>query len=157
MSDVPHPIAILLCDDDAGDVRLTQEALAASKLRNELHVARDGDEAVAFLRRAPGYEDAPRPDLILLDLNMPRRSGHELLAEIKRDPDLAAIPVTVLTTSSADADVQRSYQLHANAFVTKPVDLAQFLAIVQEIEQFWVQIVALPSLSSERDAPRPSR
>lgn len=153
MTAQPRPISILLCDDDAGDVRLTREALAESKLRNELHVVLDGDEALAFLRRGPGHEAAPRPDLILLDLNMPRRSGHELLAEIKRDPELALIPVTVLTTSSADADVQRSYRLHANAFVTKPIDLAQFLVIVQEIEQFWVQIVALPPRDGEGAPP----
>ncbi|MBA2544652.1 MAG: response regulator [Deltaproteobacteria bacterium] len=134
------PIEILLVEDNPADVRLTQEALREGKVRNNLSVARDGEEALAFLRRA----DTPRPDLILLDLNLPRRDGREVLEEIKNDPDLKTIPVVVLTSSEADADVIKSYALHANCYITKPVDLEQFIKVVKSIDDFWLAIVRLP-------------
>lgn len=138
------PIEILLVEDNPGDVRLTVEALKEAKVRNNLHVATDGVEAMEFLRRAGGHAGAPRPDLVLLDLNLPRKDGREVLQEIKTDPELDLIPVVVLTTSQAEQDVLRSYQLHANAFVTKPVDLERFLQVVRSIESFWLEIVRLP-------------
>jgi chemotaxis family two-component system response regulator Rcp1 len=138
------PIEILLVEDNPGDARLTREALALSKVRNHLHHARDGEEAIAFLRREGGYEDAPEPDLILLDLNLPRRSGREVLEEVKMDDRLKHIPVVVLTSSQAEEDILRSYQLHANCFITKPVDLEQLNRVVQGIEQFWFTLVTLP-------------
>jgi CheY-like chemotaxis protein len=140
----PRPVEILLVEDNPGDVRLTQEALHESKLRNNLSVARDGVEALAFLRREGSYAGAPRPDLILLDLNLPRKDGREVLAEVKSDPALRTIPVVVLTTSKAEQDVVQSYNLHANCYVTKPVDLEQFITVVQSIEGFWFSIVTLP-------------
>lgn len=139
-----RPVEILLVEDNPGDVRLTREALRESKLRTNLHVASDGVEALAFLRRAGRYAAAPRPDLILLDLNLPRKDGREVLAEIKADEDLRTIPVVILTTSRAEADIVRTYNLHANAYVTKPVDLDQFITVVQSIESFWFEIVTLP-------------
>jgi len=138
------PIEILLVEDNPGDARLTREALALSKVRNNLHHARDGEEAIAFLRREGGYEDAPEPDLILLDLNLPRRSGREVLEDVKMDHRLKHIPVVVLTSSQAEEDIMRSYQLHANCFITKPVDLEQLNKVVQGIEQFWFTLVTLP-------------
>jgi CheY-like chemotaxis protein len=138
-------VEILLVEDNPGDVRLTQEALRESKLHNNLSVARDGVEALAFLRREGPYATAPRPDLILLDLNLPRKDGREVLAEIKSDPHLRAIPVVVLTTSQAEQDIAQSYNLHANCYVTKPVDLEQFITVVQSIEGFWFSIVTLPN------------
>jgi CheY-like chemotaxis protein len=138
-------VEILLVEDNPGDVRLTQEALRESKLHNNLSVARDGVEALAFLRREDPYATAPRPDLILLDLNLPRKDGREVLAEIKSDPHLRAIPVVVLTTSQAEQDIAQSYNLHANCYVTKPVDLEQFITVVQSIEGFWFSIVTLPN------------
>ena len=138
------PIEILLVEDNEADVRLTQEALTDAKVRNRMSVATDGDEALMFLRRLGRHADAPRPDLILLDLNLPRKNGREVLAEIKQDSDLKRIPVVVLTTSRAEEDVIRSYDLHANCYITKPVDLDQFLSVVRSIEHFWLTIVTLP-------------
>ena len=138
------PIQILLVEDNPGDVRLTREALGEAKVRNNLQVAVDGVEAMALLRREGVYQDAPRPDLILLDLNLPKKGGREVLEEIKQDPNLKHIPVVILTTSQAEKDILESYRLRANAYVTKPVDLEQFLKVVQTIEQFWLEIVKLP-------------
>jgi two-component system, chemotaxis family, response regulator Rcp1 len=141
---VGRPIEILLVEDNPGDVRLTIEGLKEGKVRNNLHVARDGVEALEFLRRQGTFADAVRPDLILLDLNLPRKDGREVLSEIKSDPELKTIPVVVLTTSSAEQDVLESYQLQANCYITKPVDLEQFITVVKSIEDFWVTIVTLP-------------
>lgn len=139
------PIEILLVEDNAADVRLTEEALREGKVRNNLHVARDGMEALEFLKRQGKHAKATRPDLILLDLNLPRRDGREVLAEIKNDPELKMIPVVVLTTSSAEADILKSYKLHANCYITKPVDLEQFVSVVKSIDDFWLTVVRLPS------------
>ena len=141
----PTPIEILLVEDNAADVRLTKEALREGKVRNNLSVARDGQEAVRMLRREPPYENQARPDLILLDLNLPKKDGREVLEDIKRDPDLKTIPVVVLTTSSAEVDIIKSYQLHANCYITKPVDLDQFISVVKSIDDFWLSIVRLPA------------
>jgi two-component system, chemotaxis family, response regulator Rcp1 len=138
------PIEILLVEDNPGDVRLTREALKDAKVRNNLHVVDDGVKALAFLRRAPGYESAVRPDLILLDLNLPRMSGREVLQEIKSDPRLLQIPVVILTSSAAEQDIAKAYELHANCFITKPVDLDQFISVVRSLEDFWLTIVKLP-------------
>ena len=138
-------IEILLVEDDPGDALITREALRTAKVHNALHVVEDGMTAMRFLRREPPFEDAPRPDLVLLDLNLPGRDGREVLADIKADPDLRRIPVVVLTTSSAEEDVLRSYDLHANAYVTKPVELEAFLRIVRSIDEFFVSVVRLPS------------
>jgi len=138
------PIEVLLVEDDPGDVLMTQEAFEEHKVRNRLHVVNDGIDAIAFLRREGTYADVPRPDLVLLDLNLPRRDGREVLAEIKSDPELCQIPVVVLTTSQADEDIVRSYQLHANAYVTKPVDFERFIAVVRQIDDFFVTVVKLP-------------
>lgn len=137
-------IEILLVEDNPGDIRLTQEALKDSKLQNNLSIVQDGVEALAFLRREGDYNRAPRPDIILLDLNLPRKDGREVLAEIKEDRDLRRIPVVVLTTSEDEKDVYMSYNLHANCYITKPVDLTRFIEIVKTIEGFWFQIVKLP-------------
>lgn len=139
-----QPIEILLVEDNPADVRLTREAMRDSKIRNHLSVVTDGEQALAFLRREGKFADAILPDLILLDLNLPRKDGREVLAEIKGDPLLRLIPVVVLTTSQAEADILRTYQLHANCYVTKPVDLGQFMEVVRSIEEFWVIIVRLP-------------
>jgi len=139
------PIEVLLVEDDPGDVLMTQEAFEDHKVRNRLTVVSDGAEALAYLRREGRHADAVRPDLILLDLNLPKRDGREVLAEIKKDEDLGRIPVVVLTTSSADEDIVRSYQLHANAYVTKPVDFDRFIEVVQQIDDFFVTVVKLPS------------
>ncbi len=136
--------SILLVEDNAGDVRLTREALREGKVRNNLAVASDGIEAVAYLRKEGEYADAVRPDLILLDLNLPRKDGREVLQEIKADPALRNIPVVVLTSSQAEEDIVRAYDLHANCYVTKPVDLDQFIRVVESIEDFWFTIVKLP-------------
>jgi CheY-like chemotaxis protein len=141
---VGHAVEILLVEDNPGDVRLTIEALRESKVRNNLHVARDGVEAMAFLRREGQFSDAVRPDLILLDLNLPRKDGREVLSEIKADTTLKSIPVVVLTTSTAEQDVVHSYQLQANCYISKPVDLEQFMTVVRSIEDFWLTIVTLP-------------
>ncbi len=138
------PIEILLVEDNPADVRLTREALKEEKFLNNLSVVEDGVEAMAFLRRQGKYADAPRPDLILLDLNLPRKDGREVLEEVKADPDLKIIPVVVLTISKADEDVVRSYRLHANCYITKPVDLGQFLKVAKSIQEFWLTIVKLP-------------
>lgn len=140
-----HPIEILLVEDNPGDARLTQEALREGKIRNNLHHARDGVEALTFLKREGDKKDAPVPDLVLLDLNMPRKDGRQVLNEMKSDPRLCMIPVVVLTTSEAEQDIVKSYQLHANCYITKPVDLEKFLEIVRMIEQFWLAVVKLPT------------
>jgi CheY-like chemotaxis protein len=137
-------IKVLLIEDDPGDVLITKEAFADNKVRNELSVVNDGVNALRFLRREGEYAGAPRPDLILLDLNLPRMDGHEVLANIKSDADLQQIPVVVLTTSDAEEDVLRSYRLHANAYVKKPVDFERFLGVVRQIDEFFVSVVKLP-------------
>ena len=142
------PIEILLVEDSAGDVRLTREALRDAKVQNNLHVASDGMEATAFLFRQGKHAHAPRPDLILLDLNLPKKGGREVLEEIKLDPSLKSIPVVILTTSEAEEDILRSYELHANCYITKPVDLDQFLKVVRTIDNFWLAIVKLPKLAN---------
>lgn len=139
-----RPIEILLVEDNPGDARLTIEAMREAKVRNRIHVVEDGVEAMEFLRRQGRFGDAPRPDLILLDLNLPRKDGREVLAEVKADPALKRIPVVILTTSRAEEDVVRAYDLHANCYVTKPVDLEQFMKIVAQIDEFWVKVVTLP-------------
>lgn len=137
-------IDVLLVEDDAGDALITLEAFEHHKVFNRLHVVRDGVDALAFLRREGGFADAPRPDLILLDLNLPRLDGHGLLDAIKRDQDLRRIPVVVLTTSEAEEDVLRSYELHANAYVTKPVDFDAFVRAIRQIDDFFITVVARP-------------
>ena len=141
LSNSGSPIDILLVEDNPGDVRLTTEALKDSKVRNTLHVAADGVEALEYLRREGKFSAMTRPDLILLDLNLPRKTGIEVLAEIKEDEHLKRIPVVILTTSSAEEDIVKSYNLHANCYITKPVGLTQFINIVQSIENFWFTIV----------------
>lgn len=138
------PIEILLIEDNPGDVRLTKEALRDSKVINNLSVVSDGVQALEFLHREGRYADAVRPDVILLDLNLPRKDGREVLEEIKANPDLKRIPVVVITSSSSEEDVLRSYNLHANCYISKPVDLEQFIAVVRSIEDFWMGIVKLP-------------
>ena len=138
-------VEILLVEDNAGDARLTREAFKDCKLLNALHHVQDGVEAMAFLRREGPYENAPRPDLILLDLNLPRMDGREVLEAVKRDADLKRIPVLVLTTSNDEQDVLKAYHLHANCFITKPVRLEDFLKVVQSIEGFWLSVVRLPT------------
>jgi len=138
------PVEVLLVEDNPGDVRLTQEVLKDGKIRNHLSVVNDGVEAVEYLRRQGRFAGATRPDVILLDLNLPKKDGREVLAEIKADPDLRRIPVVVLTTSEAEADVMTAYDQHANCYITKPVDLSQFEAVVRSIEGFWFDIVHLP-------------
>jgi CheY-like chemotaxis protein len=138
------PIEVLLVEDDPGDVLMTREAFEEHKVGNRLRVVSDGVDALAYLRREEPYEDAARPDLILLDLNLPRRDGREVLSEIKNDDSLCRIPVVVLTTSQADEDILRSYQLHANAYVTKPVNFDQFVTVVKQIDEFFISVVKLP-------------
>jgi CheY-like chemotaxis protein len=138
------PVEILLVEDDPGDVLITREAIESSKVANRLSVVSNGEEALQFLQRDEPFADAPRPGLVLLDLNLPRLDGREVLARMKGDPDLRRIPVVVLTTSSSDEDVVRSYDLHANAYVTKPVDFEQFMSVVRQIDEFFVSIVTLP-------------
>ena len=140
-----NAIDILLVEDSPGDVRLTREALKEGKVRNTLHVAEDGEEALAFLRNEGTYADAPRPDLVLLDLNLPRLDGREVLREMKCDPNLKHIPVVVLTTSTADEDVLRVYDLAGNCYIPKPVELDRFLDVVRSIEDFWLTVVRLPT------------
>jgi CheY-like chemotaxis protein len=144
MREVGRPIEILLVEDSPGDVRLTREALTANKIRNTLHVVADGVQALAFLRKQGKHANAPRPNLILLDLNLPKKDGREVLAEIKGDPDLRRIPVVVLTTSGAEEDILKAYDLNANCYVTKPVNLDSFIQVVKSIESFWVMVVELP-------------
>jgi CheY-like chemotaxis protein len=138
------PIEVLLVEDDPGDVLMTREAFEERKVLNRLNVVGDGVDALAYLRREEPFQDAPRPDLILLDLNLPKRDGREVLEEIKNDSSLRQIPVVVLTTSQADEDVLRSYQLHANAYVTKPVDFDRFVNVVKQIDDFFISVVRLP-------------
>jgi CheY-like chemotaxis protein len=140
-----QPIEVLLVEDDPGDVLLIEEAFADNKLLNNLNIVNDGEQALAYLRREGEYAEAPRPDLVLLDLNLPRKDGREVLQEVKTDESLRTIPVVVLTTSEAEEDVLRSYQLHANAYVPKPVDFDRFVSIVRQIDDFFVSVVRLPS------------
>jgi CheY-like chemotaxis protein len=137
-------VEILLIEDNPGDARLTQEALIEGNVKNNLHIAYDGVEATDFLFRRNEYQNAPRPDLIILDLNLPKKNGQEVLAEIKADPGLKSIPVIVLTISKAEEDIVRSYNLHANCFLIKPIDLNQFFDVVRSIEDFWLSLVKLP-------------
>ncbi len=137
-------IDILLVEDNPGDADLAREALETSKVRNSLHVVGDGEAAMAFLRQQGNYATAPRPDLVLLDLNLPKKDGREVLAEIKSDENLRCIPVVVLTTSKAEEDILKTYNLHANCYISKPIDLNQFIKVVQAIEEFWFTIVKLP-------------
>ncbi len=137
-------IEILLVEDNPGDVRLIIEAMIEAKLDNRFHVVEDGVEAMQFLRREGRFGDAPRPDLILLDLNLPKKDGRAVLAEVKADPVLKRIPVVVLTTSRAEEDVLRAYDLHANCYITKPVDMEQFMKVVAQIDEFWIRVVTLP-------------
>lgn len=141
-----EPIEILLVEDNPGDARLAREALRDSKARNKLHHVEDGVEAMKFVRRQAEYANVPSPDLILLDLNLPKKDGREVLAEIKEDPELRLIPVVVLTTSEAERDLLKSYRLHANAYVVKPIDFDRFVEIVHVVEDFWFTIVKLPQL-----------
>jgi chemotaxis family two-component system response regulator Rcp1 len=140
-----HPVEILLVEDNPGDSRLAKEALKESKLLNNLHLVEDGVAALEFLWRKGKYSDKPRPDLIILDLNLPKKDGREVLAEIKNDEDLKRIPVVILTISKAEEDILRTYNLHANCYVTKPLDLDQFMKVVKSIEDFWLTIVKLPN------------
>jgi len=143
-NDDGRAVEVLLIEDNPGDVRLTREALKEAKVHNNLSVVNDGLDAMSFLRREGRFAQAPRPDLVLLDLNMPRKDGREVLAEVKADPDLRRIPVVVLTTSKAEEDILRSYDLHANSYVTKPVDFEQFMKVVRSIEEFWLSVVKFP-------------
>lgn len=138
-------VEILLVEDSAGDIRLTQEAFKEGKLANHLHVAKNGEEAMALLRQEDSAAQDRRPDLILLDLNLPKKDGRQVLAEIKSDERLKHIPVVILTTSQADADIARTYDLHANCYITKPVDLEQFLHVVRSIQEFWFEVVRRPA------------
>ena len=140
-----HPIEILLVEDNPGDARLAREALQDAKVRNALHWVVNGEEAMDFLRKEGKHARVPRPDLILLDLNLPRKDGREVLAEIKADPDLKRIPVVILTVSKDEEDVMKTYNLHANCFIIKPIDLNQFIKVVKSIEDFWLTVVKLPS------------
>ncbi|MEW6333823.1 MAG: response regulator [Thermodesulfobacteriota bacterium] len=145
-----QPIEILLVEDNPGDVDLTRDALENSKIKNRLHVVDNGEAAMAFLRRGGAYADAPRPDLVLLDLNLPRKDGREVLAEIKTDEHLKRIPVVILTTSKDEEDILKSYNLHANCYITKPIDIHQFFKVVKSIEDFWFTIVKLPPDGDKR-------
>ena len=142
--DVHKPVDVLLVEDDEGDVLMTREAFEFHKIRNPLHVVTDGEQALQFVRRTGPFTDAPRPGLILLDVNLPRLSGLEVLAELKRDPELLLIPVVVLTTSQAEEDILRSYELHANAYVSKPVDFEHFIEAIRQIDDFFMTLVKLP-------------
>lgn len=144
MTPAGRPIEVLLVEDDPGDILITREAFEHHKIHNTLHVARDGQEGLDYLYHRGSHEGATRPDLILLDLNLPKYDGHQLLEKIKSDPDLCLIPVVVLTTSAAEEDILRSYRLHANAYVTKPVGFEQFMKIIRQIDEFFVQVVCLP-------------
>jgi CheY-like chemotaxis protein len=141
---VVHPIEILLVEDNPGDARLAREAFQDGKVRNTLHWVDNGEEAMDFLRKEGKHARVPRPDLILLDLNLPRKDGREVLAEIKGDADLKRIPVVILTVSKEEEDVMKTYNLHANCFITKPIDLNQFIKVVKSIEDFWLTVVKLP-------------
>ncbi|MBN1522585.1 MAG: response regulator [Candidatus Aureabacteria bacterium] len=143
-----RPVNILLIEDNPGDVRLIKETFSEDKFYNRLFVAKDGEEAMNFLRRKEPFPDVPRPDIILLDLNLPKMNGHEVLSEIKSDPDLKTIPVVILTTSDAEQDIQKTYEKHVNCYITKPVDLNQFIRVVKGIEDFWLTMVKLPKKES---------
>jgi CheY-like chemotaxis protein len=144
MTDTSRLVDVLLVEDDEGDVLMTREAFEHYKIRNALHVVGDGEQALQFLRQTGPFADAPRPGLILLDVNLPRRSGLEVLAELKQDPELLLIPVVMLTTSKAEEDILRSYSLHANAFITKPVDFEHFIDVIRQIDNFFLSLVCLP-------------
>jgi CheY-like chemotaxis protein len=144
LAEAVRPIEVLLVEDDEGDVLMTREALDEGKVFNRLSVVGDGVEAIAYLRREQPYADATRPDLVLLDLNLPKRDGRQVLEEVKADPDLRRIPIVVLTTSEAEEDVLRSYDLHANAYVTKPVDFDRFVEVIRQIDDFFISVVRLP-------------
>ncbi|MGB9302473.1 MAG: response regulator [Mycobacterium sp.] len=146
MTPAGRPIEILLVEDDPGDELITREAFEHNKVSNRLNVAHDGQEGLDYLYKRAPFQDAVRPDLILLDLNLPKYDGRQLLEKVKSDPDLCRIPVVVLTTSSAEEDILRSYRLHANAYVTKPVDLDQFVSAVRQIDEFFLQVVRLPDV-----------
>jgi CheY-like chemotaxis protein len=150
MTPAGRPIEVLLIEDDPGDVLITREAFEHHKIHNTLSVARDGQEGLDYLYQRGSYEGATRPDLILLDLNLPKYNGHQLLEKIKSDPDLCLIPVVVLTTSAAEEDILRSYRLHANAYVTKPVGFEQFMNVIRQIDEFFVQVVCLPPADPPR-------
>lgn len=138
-------VEILLVEDNEGDVGLVEEVFQEAKIRNNLHIAEDGEEAMLFLRKDRQFSDVPRPDIILLDLNLPLKDGREVLKEIKEDDDLKRIPVVVLTTSKAEEDILKSYDLHANSYISKPVDFDQFIKVIKSIEDFWLDVVKLPS------------
>ena len=144
-----NPIEILLIEDNPADIRLTQEAFREARLQNTVHVVQDGVNAMAFIRQTAPFQQAPRPDLILLDLNLPKKDGREVLKEIKSDTHTRTIPVVVLTTSDDEADVLRSYNLHANAYLVKPIDILQFIKMIQSLEDFWLSVVKLPPKVSE--------
>ncbi|GJL58271.1 MAG: two-component system response regulator [Nitrospirales bacterium] len=144
-----NPVEILLIEDNPADIRLTQEAFREARLRNTLHVVQDGVNAMAFIRQTAPYQQSPRPDLILLDLNLPKKDGREILKEIKSDPLTRTIPVVVLTTSDDEADVLRSYELHANAYLVKPIDILRFIKMIHSLENFWLAVVKLPPKVSE--------
>ncbi len=146
-----HPIDILLVEDNPGDIELTQEAFAESKICNRIFVVHDGVEAIDFLKRRGAFSDAVRPDVVLLDLNMPRMDGKEVLEVVKNDPDLKLIPIVILTSSEAEKDIVKSYRLHANCYINKPVDLERFLEVVRAVEDFWLSVVKLPN-RAQRDS-----
>ena len=145
MTIIGKPVEILLVEDNEGDVGLIEEVLEEAKIRNVLHVAKDGEEAILFLHREGKFSGAPRPDIILLDLNLPKKDGREVLKEVKEDSKLKNIPVVILTTSNAEKDIFRAYELHTNAYVTKPLDFDQFIKVVESIGNFWLEIVKLPT------------
>jgi len=144
-----HFIEILLVEDNEGDVELTREAFKESKVRNNIHVVNDGQAALDFIYRKPGYEDAVRPDVMLLDINLPRKDGKEVLKIVKNDPDLKHIPVVILTSSEAEKDIVKSYQLHANCYIAKPVTLESFMEVIRSVEEFWLGVVKLPMISEK--------
>ncbi|MCI0562357.1 MAG: response regulator [Nitrososphaera sp.] len=148
-------VEILLLEDNAGDIRLLQEAFKECKVKSRLHVIENGEEGMAFLQRQGRYAHAVRPDIILLDLNLPRKDGREVLAEIKRDPQLRQIPIIVLTTSQAESDVAKSYDLHGNCYITKPMDFDQFMSVVRSIADFWLAVVKLPQKEQDKWHPMP--
>ena len=150
MSEIGKPVEILLVEDNPGDRELAIEALRDSKVKNNLHIAEDGEEAIEFLKNSKKNPDYIMPDLILLDLNLPKKDGREVLEEIKADPELKSIPVVVLTTSRAEEDVLKSYNLHANCFISKPLDFNQFVEVIKSIEDFWLTIVKLPPNKENR-------
>lgn len=145
------PVDILLVEDSVIDIKLTQEALGENKIKNNLHIVNDGEDAMDFLQQRGTYGDAPKPDLILLDLNLPRKDGREVLAEVKNDPELRRIPIVILTTSRAEQDIVKTYDLHVNCYVTKPVDMMQYFEVIKSISDFWLTVVSLPSNNEEEN------